>query len=141
MPTAQVSTNAVLGKVTTVRGVIRDGHRQKAGLAAGTPIRRRKRHAPETRRGLCEFHSNRRRPGQFLIHRDHAALFLLSAGCVLQEQSLPGSNHAFQGHQRAVRTHHKRLRALIELRAFALGSVDDNGNAQINPLAAPAFQP
>jgi DNA phosphorothioation-dependent restriction protein DptG len=122
-------------------GRLEIGRRGWVGLAAGNPIRRRKRHAPEARRGLCEFHGNRRRPGQILIHRDHTALFLLSAGCVLQEQSLPGSNHALQSHQRTVRTDHQRLRALIKLRAFALGSVDNNGNAQINPLAASAFQP
>src|SRR5258708_36154908 len=87
-------------------------------LAARTPIRRGKRHSPETWRGLCEFHCDRRRTRKFLIHGDHAALLLLTAGHVLQEESLPGSYHALQSQQRAMRIHHKGLRAFMELRTF-----------------------
>ena len=111
------------------------------GLTAGSPIRRGKRDAPEAWRGLCEFHGNRRRPRHVLIHGDHAALFLLPAGCVLQEQSLPGSNHALQSHQRSMRADYQRLRVFVKLRPFTRGPVNEDGNAQVNPAAAPAFQP
>ena len=40
-----------------------------------------------------------------------------------------------------MRTDHKCLRTFIELRALPRGSVDENWNVQINPLAAPVFQP
>ena len=40
-----------------------------------------------------------------------------------------------------MRTHHKRLRTFIELWAFPWGSVNNNWNIQINPLATPVFQP
>jgi hypothetical protein len=53
---------------------------------------------------------------------------------------LPGNNHALQGDQRTVRADHQRLRVFIELRTFALGSVDNNGNAQINAPATAGFQ-
>ena len=39
-----------------------------------------------------------------------------------------------------MRTDHQCLRALTELRAFIWGPVNDNGNVQINPLAASVFQ-
>ena len=40
-----------------------------------------------------------------------------------------------------MRTDHKCLRTFIELRVFIWGWVNDNWNVQINPLAAPVFQP
>jgi hypothetical protein len=40
-----------------------------------------------------------------------------------------------------MRTDHKCLRIFIELRAFPWRSVNDNWNAQINPLAAPVLEP
>ncbi len=40
-----------------------------------------------------------------------------------------------------MRTDHKCLRTFIELRALIWGWVNDNWNVQINPLAAPVFQP
>jgi hypothetical protein len=40
-----------------------------------------------------------------------------------------------------MRADHKCLRIFIELRAFPLGSVNDNWDAQINPLTAPVFEP
>jgi hypothetical protein len=110
-------------------------------LATRTPIGRRKRDTPETWGGLCEFYGNRRRSRQFVIHMYHAALLLFAAGCVLQEEPLSGSHHTLQGHQRTVRVDHKCLGTLVELRAFTLGSVNDNGNVQINPPAAAALQP
>ena len=76
-----------------------------------------------------------------MIHGDHAALLLFPAGCVLQEQSLLGSYHALQGQQRAMRIDHKCLRAFVELWAFFRRSVHDNGNVQIYPTTAAAFQP
>jgi hypothetical protein len=38
-------------------------------------------------------------------------------------------------------TDYKCLRAFIELRAFIWWSINNNWNVQINPLAAPVFQP
>jgi hypothetical protein len=40
-----------------------------------------------------------------------------------------------------VRVDNQRLRPFIELRAFLWGSVNDNWNVQLNPLAAPLPQP
>jgi len=117
--------------------------RKPGGLRFGVrgPIGRWKSDPPETRRWLREFHRNRRRACQFVIHRNYAALLLLSAACVLQKKSLPPRYHALQGQQRPMRTDHNCFRALRESRTFLWGPVDNNGNAQINPLAAPIFQP
>src|SRR5882757_8729603 len=112
-----------------------------AGLGAGSPIGRRKRHPPKARRGLCELHSNRGRSRHFVIHGDHPALLLFPAGFVLQEQLLPGSYHALQSQQRTMSVDHKGLRIFREPRAFIRRSVHHNWNVQINPPAAPAFQP
>ena len=120
---------------------LRNGRCRPAGLGVGGPIGRRERYAPEPRCGPCEFHGNRWRPCQFLIHRDYAALFLLPAACVLQKQSLLGSYHSLQGHQRAMRADHQCPGTLIKFRTFPRRSVDNYGNVQFNPLAPPVFRP
>lgn len=75
------------------------------------------------------------------MHGNHAALLLLSGGGILQEESLFRSNHALQRQQRAMRIYHKSFRVLVKLRTLGSRPVDHNGNVQINPPAAPAFQP
>jgi len=40
-----------------------------------------------------------------------------------------------------MRVDHQCLRTFIELPTFTWGSVNDNWNVQINPLAAPVLQP
>ena len=84
---------------------------------------------PETWCGPRKFHGNSGWSNLGPLHGDHAALNIFSAAWILHQEPLLGHHHARQGHQRAMRIDHKRLRTFIKLRAFPRGSINDNGNA------------
>ena len=119
----------------------RSTSRDPGNLGAGSPIGWRVRNAPEARSGVCELHGNFSRPHQILLHVDHPTLLLFPAGNILHEQPLLRRYQARQRHKRTVRADIQRLCPFGKLWPLIWGSLNDNGNAQRNPLAASPPQP
>jgi hypothetical protein len=130
--------NDVTGKVGPVRISVASACRsRRLDLVAASPIARRIREAPQAGRGLRKFHRNLAWAGQFIVYGHNAALLLFTAVRILQQKSLFSRNQGPQGNQRTMGADNERFCILAKGRTFACGSVNDNRNVQLNPLAAP----
>lgn len=110
-------------------------------LAGGGPIRGRKSDVPKVRCRPLELDCNLCRASQLLFREYHTAVLLFPAEHVLQNKPLIRCNVGCQGDQCAVSIDRQCVCPFIEGWAFLWQSVNDNRNAQREPLAASFARP
>ena len=90
---------------------------------------------PEARHRSNELDGDLSRSGQ-LLQINYVAFLLFSAAHVLDHKPLLGHYVGCEGQERAVGADNQRVRAFKELGALVWGSINDDGKAPLQPLAA-----
>jgi hypothetical protein len=112
------------------------GAKRRRIRAPRRPIDRRKRDAPELRRGLLKFDANLPLARQLGTQADHSANQPLPGSCRAAGPALSALHGKIQDDQGSVRTHHQGTRLFrSQIRLWAFLDHGD-GDAQTNALSA-----